>query len=210
MSAPHLSNPLIPAPEGDEDPTQLSLMIQGKPYLALDSYLDRLRNTGAIKLDKIVSEPDGEKRMDLWRKHAVIGPNCMIVQRFFCEYGFNLTLAGENFIGANCTFVDVCPIYIGARTMIGPDVKIYTPDHPISPEARAGLNGEEWGKPVMVEEDCWICGSVVILPGVTIGRGSTIAAGSVVTRSVPPRSLVMGTPGRVVKTILPDGSLVKV
>ena len=86
MSAPHLSNPLIPYPEGDEDPTQLSLMIQGKPYLALDSYLDRLRNTGAIKLDKIVSEPDGEKRMDLWRKHAVIGPNCMIVQRFFCEY----------------------------------------------------------------------------------------------------------------------------
>ena len=94
--------------------------------------------------------------------------------------------------------------------MIGPDVKIYTPDHPISPEARAGLNGEEWGKPVTVEEDCWICGSVVILPGVTIGRGSTIAAGSVVTRSVPPRSLVMGTPGRVVKTILPDGSTVKV
>jgi len=101
-------------------------------------------------------------------------------------------------------------VYVGARTMIGPDVKIYTPDHPLSPEARAGLNGEEWGRPVTIEEDCWICGSAIILPGVTIGKGSTVAAGAIVTRDVPPRSVVMGSPARVVKTILEDGTEVKV
>lgn len=94
--------------------------------------------------------------------------------------------------------------------MIGPDVKIYTPDHPISPEARTGLAGEEWGKIVRIEEDCWICGSAIILPGVIIGKGSTIAAGAVVTKSIPPRSLVMGNPARVVKKILEDGTTVKV
>jgi acetyltransferase-like isoleucine patch superfamily enzyme len=106
--------------------------------------------------------------------------------------------------------VPLIPVYIGARTMIGPDVKIYTPDHPLSPEARAGLNGEEWGWPVTIEEDCWICGAAIILPGVTIGKGSTVAAGAIVTKDVPPRSVVMGNPARVVKKILEDGTAVKV
>ncbi|WVO19462.1 uncharacterized protein IAS62_000748 [Cryptococcus decagattii] len=208
-AAPHLTNKLIPPPEEGEDPTQLSLMISAKPYLAGDKYLDRLRNRGAITLDEITRTPDHGERMELWKKFANVGEGVSITQRFFCEYGFNLHLAGENFVGANCTFVDVCPIYIGKRTMIGPDVKIYTPDHPISPEARSGLAGEEWGKTVRIEEDCWICGSAIILPGVTIGKGSTVAAGAVVTKSVPPRSLVMGNPARVMKKILEDGTIVK-
>lgn len=72
------------------------------------------------------------------------------------------------------------------------------------------MRGDEWAKSVTIEDDCWICGSAIILPGVTIGKGSTIAAGSVVTRDVPPRSVVMGNPGRVVKKILEDGTMVKV
>nr|DAA05955.1 TPA_inf: putative O-acetyl transferase [Cryptococcus neoformans var. grubii] len=183
--APHLTNKLIPPPEEGEDPTQLSLMISAKPYLALDKYLDRLRNRGAIKLDEITRTPDHEKRMALWKEFAHIGEGVSITQQFFCEYGFNLHFAGENFVGANCTFADVCP-------------------------TRTGLAGEEWGKIVRIEEDCWICGSAIILPGVTIGKGSTIAAGAVVTKSIPPRSLVMGNPARVVKKILEDGTTVKV
>lgn len=84
--APHLTNKLIPPPEEGEDPTQLSLMISTKPYLALDKYLDRLRNRGAIKLDEITRTPDHEKRMELWKEFANIGENVSITQRFFCEY----------------------------------------------------------------------------------------------------------------------------
>ncbi len=94
--------------------------------------------------------------------------------------------------------------------MIGPDVKIYTPDHPLSPEERSGTNGLEWGKPVVIEEDCWICGAAIILPGIKVGKGSTVAAGAVVTKDVPPRTVVAGNPARVIKRIWEDGTVVKV
>lgn len=71
---------------------------------------------------------------------------------------------------------------IGARTMLAPNVSIYSGTHPLDPEVRDGLNGPEFGKEIWIEEDCWIGGSVVILPGVRIGRGSTVGAGSVVTK----------------------------
>lgn len=86
LPLPHITNPLIPPPQADEDPTQLSLMIFGKPYNANDPYLDRVRNSFAIKLHEITSEPDGEKRMAMWRGVASIGEGCFITQRFFCEY----------------------------------------------------------------------------------------------------------------------------
>lgn len=99
MSAPHLTNPLIPPPEADEETTQLELMIAGKPYLSFKPYLERLRNRGAAKLQEIESEADQDKRMELWRKFAVIGENVFIVQRFFCEYvsrrGFSQDRGGE-------------------------------------------------------------------------------------------------------------------
>ena len=86
MSAPHETNHLIPPPEGDEDPTQLANMIAARPYLAPDKYLDRLRNIGAIKLDEIVQVADGPTRMAMWEKHANLGKDVFITQRFFCEY----------------------------------------------------------------------------------------------------------------------------
>lgn len=96
-------------------------------------------------------------------------------------------------------------VSIGSRTMIGPNVSIYTPIHPTSPEERNGLTGEQWAAPVVIEDDCWIRGSVVVLPGVTIGKGSTVGAGSVVTKDVPERSVAVGNPARVIRRIpLPD------
>lgn len=100
---------------------------------------------------------------------------------------------------------DMRTVSIGSRTLIGPNVSIYTPIHPISPEERNGLSGHQWGAPVVIEEDCWIGGSVVIVPGVRIGKGSTIGAGSVVVKDIPARSVAVGNPARVVKTIpLPE------
>ena len=59
----------------------------------------------------------------------------------------------------------------------------------------------EYAKPIVIGDDCWIGGHVVILPGVTIGRGSTVAAGSVVTRDVPKFSVVVGAPARVKRQV---------
>lgn len=76
--------------------------------------------------------------------------------------------------------------------MIGADVKLYTPTHPLSPEARNGLSGPEAAKPITIGTDCWLCGGCTILPGMTIGNGSTVGAGAIVTHDVPDRVVVVG------------------
>jgi maltose O-acetyltransferase len=91
--------------------------------------------------------------------------------------------------------------------MLGPNVQLYTPEHPVSPEARNGLRGAEWAKPIKIGDNCWLGGGVIVCPGVTIGNGCTIGAGSVVTKDVPDRSVVVGNPGKVVKQIKEDGTL---
>lgn len=92
-------------------------------------------------------------------------------------------------------------VTIGSGTMFGPNVSLYTPQHPISPEERNGLKGREWAVPISIGSDCWIGGNVTVCPGVTIGDGCTIGAGSVVTKDVPPRSVAVGNPARVIKSI---------
>lgn len=86
--------------------------------------------------------------------------------------------------------------------LLGPNVHLYTVNHPLKPEERAVPAGcPELGAPIEIGDDCWIGGNVTILPGVTIGSGSTIGAGAVVTKSVPPRSLAVGNPARVVRQL---------
>ena len=105
------------------------------------------------------------------------------------------------YINSNCTFLDTCTITIGARTLIGPNCAFYSATHPVDPFVRNGLSGPEAGKPITVGEDCWFGGSVVVCPGVTIGRGVTVGAGSVVTKDVEDFVVVAGNPARVIKRL---------
>ncbi|WP_326977880.1 DapH/DapD/GlmU-related protein [Bacillus inaquosorum] len=82
--------------------------------------------------------------------------------------------------------------------MIGPDVGLYTAGHSIEPKDR---HKSGYGIPIIIGDNVWIGGSCVILAGVTIGDNSVIAAGSVVTKDVPPNSVVAGNPGKVLKHI---------
>lgn len=98
------------------------------------------------------------------------------------DYGTNLKVFGNVFINFNCTILDTCLVTIGARTLIASNVSIYSGTHPLDPDVRNGTRGPELGKEIHIEEDCWVGGNAIILPGVTIGRGSTVGAGSVVTK----------------------------
>lgn len=102
------------------------------------------------------------------------------------DYGTNLKVSGNVFINFNCTILDTCLVTIGARTLIASNVSIYSGTHPLDPDVRNGTRGPELGKEIHIEEDCWIGGNAVILPGVTIGRGSTVGAASVVTKVFAP------------------------
>lgn len=98
------------------------------------------------------------------------------------DHGFNVKVGQGVYINVNCVIIDTCPIFIGARTLFGPNVHLYSGGHPVDPAIRNGLLGPESGKEIHIGEDCWLGGNVTVLPGVTIGRGCTIGAGSVVTK----------------------------
>ena len=84
-----------------------------------------------------------------------------------CDHGDGIRLGEHVFVNANCTFLDGGYITIGAHTLVGPCVQIYTPQHPMDYVERR--TPKEYAYPVTIGEDCWIGGGAVICPGVTIG-----------------------------------------
>ncbi|KAI9665198.1 MAG: hypothetical protein M1831_002208 [Alyxoria varia] len=119
----------------------------------------------------------------------------------YFDFGYNLLIHPTAYVNLNCTFIDTCAVHIGARTLVGPGCHFYSGTHPLDPAVRNGTEGPEGGGEIWVEEDCWIAGNVTILPGVRVGRGSTVGAGSVVTKDVPEYSLVAGNPARILRKI---------
>jgi acetyltransferase-like isoleucine patch superfamily enzyme len=117
------------------------------------------------------------------------------------DYGTNVKVDSGAFINFNCTILDTCLVTIGARTLIGPNLSLYSGTHPVDPVLRNGTNGPELGKPITIGEDVWIGGNVIILPGVNVGRGAVIGAGSVVTKDVPDFWIAAGNPARLLRKV---------
>ncbi len=111
-----------------------------------------------------------------------VGENATVEAPFNCDYGYNIRIGNHVSIGRNCLINDVCEVKIGNNVVISPNVCIYTGTCSTNPERRNGNRGAQYGKGVVIEDDVWIAANVVILPGVRIGKGSTVGAGSVVTR----------------------------
>lgn len=108
-------------------------------------------------------------------------------------------------VNFNSTFIDSCEISLGDRTMVGPNCSFFSGTHPLDPTVRNGTRGPETGKPIRIGEDCWFGGNCIVLPGVTIGKGSTVGAGSVVTKDVPEYHCVAGNPARIIRKIEVSG-----
>lgn len=115
------------------------------------------------------------------------------------SYGSNVTFGDDVFVNVGFTLVDDIEVTIGSRVMIAPNVTITVTGHPVHPDLRSGM--EQFSAPVVIEDDVWLGAHVVVLPGVTIGAGSIVGAGSVVTRHVPPGVVVGGVPARVLRPI---------
>jgi len=119
------------------------------------------------------------------------------------DYGIHFQVGPGTFLNSGLLVLDTCQVTIGARVLLGPNVSLFSATHPLDPAIRKGLVGPEAGKPITIEDDCWIGGNVTVCPGVVIGKGSTVGAGSVVTKSVAPFSVVAGNPARLIRS-LPD------
>lgn len=125
--------------------------------------------------------------------------SCTICPPFVCDHGTGIILAENVFINHNCVMLDGAYIRIGKNTLIGPNCQFYTPQHPMDVVERR--KPQETAYPITIGEDCWLGGSVVVCPGVTIGNRCIVAAGSVVTKDVPDDSLVAGVPAVVKRNL---------
>lgn len=128
-----------------------------------------------------------------------VGENCVVEQPLFCTYGFNTSVGDNFFLNVNCRLMDSGKITIGNNVFIAPNVSIVTEEHAMDVEQR--LAGLEYTHPVTIGDNVWICTGAIVLPGVTIGSNSVIGAGSVVTKDIPPNSLAVGNPCRVIRSL---------
>ena len=191
--------------------TELGKMIRGELYNPADDELYLLRTKAhrlCLEYNRLpdTDEPARERIL------SELLPNCSKDIYFqgpvYFDYGVN-TFIGRNFYANfNTTILDVCPVHIGDNVMLGTNVSLLTPTHPLRWQDRnAKLNeaGEleqlEAGRPIVIGSNCWLAGSVTVIGGVTIGEGCVIGAGSVVTRDIPAGSFAAGVPCRVIKAI---------
>ncbi|KAH7026296.1 uncharacterized protein B0I36DRAFT_352181 [Microdochium trichocladiopsis] len=111
-----------------------------------------------------------------------MGVDVVVEGPFTCDYGYNIRLGNNVFIGRNCTILDPCEVSIGNNCYLGPNVSIYGATLSTDPSQRHGSRSTQTGKRIFIDDDVWIGGGVTILPGRRIGRGATVGAGSVVTK----------------------------
>lgn len=182
--------------------TERDRMVAGELYDAQDPELVAARERTRSLCAAINGLPPADpQRRELVRQLVGAGGDtAYITSPFFCDYGTQIELGEGVYFNFNCVLLDVCRIRIGARTLVGPAVQIYTPLHPME----AGLRRrQEFGRPVEIGADVWIGGGAIILPGVSIGDRAVIGAGSVVTRDVPADVFAAGNPCRVMRAIAP-------
>ena len=191
--------------------TEKEKMLAGKIYNPSDKELAALR-LQAHKLSKMYNdtfEDEEEKREQILKE---LVPNrkkgAFLQGPVQFDYGV-FTSIGKNFYANfNFTVLDCCPVKIGDNVMIGPNVSIMTPVHPLryqdrnmKEKADGTLYDDEYAKPITIGNNCWIAGCVTVTGGVTIGDGCVIGAGSVVTRDIPANSFAVGNPCRVIREI---------
>lgn len=143
-----------------------------------------------------------EERMEelLPLMFAEVGEGTFIQPPFYANWGgANVHLGEWVYANFNLTLTDDGNIYIGDRTMIGPNCTIVTAGHPIYPSLREDV--QQYNMDVHIGRNVWLGAGVIVLPGVTIGDNTVIGAGSVVTKDIPSNVVAFGNPCRIYREI---------
>ena len=133
----------------------------------------------------------------------------------YFDFGKNTVIGDGSYANFNFTVLDEGKVTIGKNVFIGPNVSLLTPIHPLRFQERNPFFNETTGRVtnieragfITIEDNCWLGGGVTVCPNVHIGEGCVIGAGSVVTRDIPPNSLAVGNPCRVIRPITEEDSI---
>lgn len=172
-------------------PESAAMVANVKRAMAITSKLNRLTFDDAAEIRALFSELIGKK----------VDEGFLLLPPFYTAGGNEICVGHNVFVNQNCTFYDLGGLDIGDDVLIGPNVSIITTGHPLSPSQRRTTT---IGKPIVIERNVWIAAGATIIGEVTVGENSVVAAGSVVTKNVPPNTLVGGNPARVIRSIGDD------
>lgn len=179
--------------------TQKEKMIAGEWFSPWDEELTEARNHATRLMNRLNARH--EQHDDSYRTTLrELCPNVkgFIREPFYCDYGFNIHSEEGSFVNFDCVFLDLAPIRIGRRTLVGPKVQLLTAIHPFDAAERA--TGKEAGRAITIGDDCWLGGGVIVCPGITIGDRCVVGAGSVVTHDLPADSVAAGNPARILRS----------
>ncbi|WP_024795557.1 sugar O-acetyltransferase [Tomitella biformata] len=175
-------------------------MLRGELYLDQDPELLAERERCQQLTGLFNAAPEPERFGVLEDLLGFVGEGVRIMPRFQCDYGYQIRIGRGSFINYDAIFLDCAPITLGSSVFIGPRAQLLTPLHPMA-DHEARRQGWETAKPIVIGDNVWLGGGVIVCPGVTIGSESVIGAGSVVTRDVPARVFAAGNPCRVIREL---------
>jgi maltose O-acetyltransferase len=181
--------------------TEKEKMITGEYYLAGDPVLvkERRRSKNLLLRLNVTEYRITKKAREIIAELIPnAGSNFYIEPPFFCDYGYNISCGENVYFNVNCVVLDCASVSIGSNVFFAPNVQLYTATHPLEAELRKTL---ESALPITIGDDCWIGGNTIILPGITIGNGVVIGAGSVVTKNIPDNVMAAGNPAKVIKKL---------
>ena len=182
--------------------TNRERMLAGDLYVADDPDNARLAQRAVRLADayhRATVADDAGARLLLAELLGTLGDDAYVKPPLFVDYGENVHIGPRTFANYNLTALDVAPITIGADCQIGPGVQLLTPTHPVNPQPRR--DKLEAALPIVIGDNVWLGGGVIVCPGVTIGDNTVVGAGTVVTRDLPANVVAVGNPARVVREI---------
>jgi acetyltransferase-like isoleucine patch superfamily enzyme len=169
-------------------PESAAMSANVKRAMAITTTLNRLTFNDAAEVRALFSDLIGKK----------VDDGFLLIPPFYTASGVDISVGRNVFVNQNCTFYDLGGLDITDDVMIGPNASIITASHPMEPSQRRPF---VIAKPIAIEKNVWIAAAATIIGGVTVGENSVVAAGSVVTKDVPPNTLVGGNPARVIRSI---------
>lgn len=177
-------------------------MLAGELYIADDPDIarDSERAQRLTHLINTLDPTDHDRRRNLLTELlGAFGEGSEIRPPLQCDYGYQTFFGARSFANWGLVSLDVATVTVGDDVQIGPNVQLLTATHPLEPNPRK----DKWeaAEPIVIGDNVWLGGGVIVCPGVTIGADTVVGAGSVVIRDLPSGVIAAGSPARVIREL---------